>query len=319
MTNLLKFALAGSMLALGATAANAGAIITNGNITLGVNDEGHLNVGGGTPSAGTGTLFVGLRDRNNNEATAPGCLCEGWGVADAVSGETGFANIDGSGGVFGLTLISFASTASTATSVVETPSMRITHSFGPSSVVELYRVDVSIENISTNDIGDLRYRRTMDWDIEPTAFNEYSTINSGPVGFFIGGNNNGFCSSDPLSPCNGASAPFIDLGPTDHGANFDFSFGTLAAGATRAFTIYYGAADTEAAALVAQFAEGIGLYSWGQVNFDPAGRGSPGTSTFIFGFGGVGAPPPPPVPAPATIVLFGLGLAGLGLARRRRA
>ncbi|MCX7594124.1 MAG: hypothetical protein N2235_10250, partial [Fischerella sp.] len=63
------------------------AIISNGTIQLGVNQEGHLNVPGGTPSSGSGTTSVGLRFLPTNaDGTAPGCLCEGWGVADAESG-----------------------------------------------------------------------------------------------------------------------------------------------------------------------------------------------------------------------------------------
>src|SRR5439155_8025961 len=70
------------------------AIIDNGVVQLGVHDVGNLNVSGGGPSSGTGTTFVGLRYLPTGaEATAPGCLCEGWGVADAISRVAGFANV----------------------------------------------------------------------------------------------------------------------------------------------------------------------------------------------------------------------------------
>lgn len=78
-----------------ATGEHSSAIISNGLIQLGVNDQGHLNVLGGTPSSGSGTTYVGLRFLPTNaEAIAPGCLCEGWGAADALTGTSGFANID---------------------------------------------------------------------------------------------------------------------------------------------------------------------------------------------------------------------------------
>ncbi len=55
----------------------SGAIISNGLIQLGVNEQGHLNVPGGTRSSGSGTTYVGLRFLPTNaEAIAPGCLCE---------------------------------------------------------------------------------------------------------------------------------------------------------------------------------------------------------------------------------------------------
>jgi hypothetical protein len=68
----------------------AQAIIGNGVVRLGVNREGHLNVGGGTPSSGTGTTVVGLRFvPTNAEATSAGCPCEGWGVGDGLRGIMG--------------------------------------------------------------------------------------------------------------------------------------------------------------------------------------------------------------------------------------
>src|SRR5687767_16027585 len=70
------------------------AIISNGTVQLGVFDEGHLNAPGGTPSSGSGTTNVGVRYLPTGaEATAPGCLCEGWGAADAISGVTGHADV----------------------------------------------------------------------------------------------------------------------------------------------------------------------------------------------------------------------------------
>ena len=73
-------------------AAAPGVCIDNGTIRLGINPQGHLNVQGGDPSLG-GVSAVGLRYvPTNAEATAPGCLCEGWGAADATTGTTGYAN-----------------------------------------------------------------------------------------------------------------------------------------------------------------------------------------------------------------------------------
>ncbi|WP_448582746.1 hypothetical protein [Thermaurantiacus sp.] len=87
----LKLLVAAGALALGMTGANAAVIITNGTIGLGVNAAGHLNLFGGPdipPSAG-GTDAYGLRDlRTGFESTAPGCLCEGWGVSNGLSGWT---------------------------------------------------------------------------------------------------------------------------------------------------------------------------------------------------------------------------------------
>ena len=80
---------------------DSGAVISNGTVQLGVNDRGDLNydcVGAGDtrcpgPSAGNGSSNVGLRYVPLNlDAISPGCACEGWGLADAGSGLTGYAN-----------------------------------------------------------------------------------------------------------------------------------------------------------------------------------------------------------------------------------
>lgn len=290
-----------------------GALISNGTVQLGVHPEGHLNIPGGTPSSGTSsTTVVGLRYvPTNGEATAPGCLCEGWGVADASTGIFGNASED-TGGVDNLTVISFDHTPTTATSVVEVGStFRVTHDYFPSPATpNLYQVDVTIENISGGMIGDLRYTRGMDWDISPNTFSEFSTIQGAVAATnVILANNNGFNDVNPLAFHGdiGFSGDFVDAGPLDHGAHFDFGFGSLDVGESFSFTTFYGAAGTESAANAALGAVGAEVFSYGQANcsdcasWEPLpGNGHPtgmdgATSgrphTFIFAFEGVGGAP----------------------------
>ena len=316
----------GTVLTLGlASNANAAAFITNGTIQLGVDDFGQLNVVGGTPSSG-GVTTVGLRYLPTNaEATAAGCLCEGWGVADATSGITGYANNNSGSG--GLSLLSFTSTADTATSVVDVSGLfKVTHNYAPSAnTANLYETTVTIENISANTVNNLLYRRVIDWDIEPTAFNEYVTI-AGTTGAtnVAFASDDGFASSNPL---NGASSILftgdaVDSGPDDHGALFDFDFGQLEAGKTFQFTTFYGAAANESDALAALGSVGAEVYSLGQSSV--AGGETIGEpNTFIFGFAGVGGtpvPPSEPVPEPASmlgILAFG-ALGGKKLLKRKQ-
>lgn len=215
-----------------------GAIISNGTVQLGVNQEGHLNVPGGTPSSQTGTTTVGIRYvPTNADSVSPGCECEGWGAADATSGTTGYANVSADG-VVGLTLLSFTSTATTAASTVQIGTrLKVTHDFRPTPLTpRLYEVTVTVENISASDV-DLRYRRVMDWDIEPTAFSEFVTTVTGPGAAVAYNNNDGFTTANPLG-ANTSGDPgvlplltgsFTDQGPRDHGAPFRLPPGHLTA------------------------------------------------------------------------------------------
>ncbi|WCL55354.1 PEPxxWA-CTERM sorting domain-containing protein [Gimibacter soli] len=307
------------------------AIIDNGTIQMGVDTMGQLNVRGGDPSPVTGTTYVGLRYMpTGNESTSHGCLCEGWGVADASTGMTGSAN--NAYGTFGLSLSSFSSTASTATSVVTLTSglqqLTVTHYFSPSATSSLYSVNVKIENTGTADVGDLRYRRVFDWDVEPTTFTEYSTVETGTASAVLFSSNDGFASANPLAGPSGTPGDFTDFGAYDHGALFDFGFGSLLSGESYSFDIFYGAAGTEAAALAALGVVGAEVYSFGQAANDPGGLGLPTasgdpTNTFIFAFAGVGGdvivpPPTGGIPEPATWLMMIMGFGLVGMATRRR-
>ncbi|SET02591.1 hypothetical protein [Oceanicella actignis] len=347
-----SFALGAIASVMFAGAASASAIITNGSVTLGVDDFGQLNIPG-PPSRHDGTASVGLRHAATGlEATSHGCLCEGWGVGIADGGGIRIASgrANNNYGVSNLSAVSFMSTASTATSVVElrddsdtTSLLRITHAFGPAAETsDLYRVNVTIENISGAAIADLRYTRTFDWDIEPDTFSEVVThAGVATTPSVLVAVDNGFVNSDPFAggrteQVAGGTGDFVDLGPSDHGSNFDFGFGMLAAGDSFAFDIFYGATRTETAALAALGEVGAELYSLGQPGCDPTGTGTGtgcaygddlATATFIFGFAGVGGsiiiPDPTPggvvpLPAAAWLLLTGIGALGAGGAMRRR-
>lgn len=313
--------------------AASAAIIDNGTIQLGVDQFGQLNVPGGDPSPVSGTTHVGVRYMpTGNESTAHGCICEGWGVGIGETRISGSANNDF--GVRGLSLVEFSSTASTATSVVTLngSDLRITHHFAPAAETDnLYTVNVKIENTGATDIADLRYTRTFDWDIEPTAFSEYVThwgVATTPS--VLRAVDNGFVDSDPFASrsniCS-AGGDFVNAGPCDNGSNFDFGFGALKAGEAYQFDIFYGAALTEARALDALGSVGAELYSLGKSGLDPDGLGVDGANTFIFAFKGVGGtvvvppPEPSPIPLPATglLLLGGFGALGAMRARRRAA
>ena len=244
---------------------------------MGINPEGSLNVPGGiltfpTSGAKSGKI-VGLRyifpDGSEGESTSYGCECEGWGAG--ADGESLFFNKHYGNSPH--TLVNFSSTSDTAVSTVlsEHGYLQVTHDFHPSSTTDnLYEITVTLENKNDAAFSDVIYRRNMDWDIFPTPFSECVTIQPDPstVRSLVSASNNGFGTSDPYIVNDGISAPFTDFGPLDHGARFDFNFGSLEAGELIQFNIYYGAAETEGAAEVALVSVSAEVYSFGKSSSD---------------------------------------------------
>ena len=304
-------------------AIDAASVITNGTVSLGVNPEGNLIV----DSARIGLTY----NPTGGEALYPGCNCEGWGAGDDVTKDFGKA-----GEAFGnanITVESFTATADSALSVViindDGDLFRVTHDYFPSSSPNLYQVDVTIENLRASDTT-VHYRRAMDWDVPPTEFDELVTLITNGATKVIFSSDNGFADGNPFVA--GGSILFTgeatDSGPTDHGALFDFNFGTASAsGGTVDFTIFYGAAANQAEALAALGTVGAEVYSLGKANPSDPSVGVDGSpNTFIFGFAGVGGTvigtsgPHVPVPSLGTL---GLGIMALllgffGIRRMRR-
>ena len=326
--------LLGAALILAGTA-QAAAILTHtsGQVKIGVDDFAQLNIPGGVASV-TGETLVGVRylptpGGAEFEVTSHGCLCEGWGVAYDGS-VSGFANnATGIGGLVDVGGGAVSGDGTTVTVVSDATNLRVTHEFRSSTATDkLYEVVVTIEAFA-GAATDVTYRRTMDWDTDPTPFNEFVTIGgTAAASAVLSATNNGFCVSDPLVACTelfaGGTGDFTDLGPSDHGANFDFGFGDLGVEESVSFSIYYGGADNVADAFAVMAAQGIEVFSLGRSGTDVDGDGFNDitgalTPTYIFGFKGVGGVPVPPVPEPATVTLLGLGLLAIGLGRKRRA
>jgi len=300
-SRLLGTALAVALGGAYAQHANAGAVIFNNvdpalaTVALGVNDLGHLNFSSpifSTVNAGATGLAARFGDGQFYDATAPGCLCEGWGLALKFDGidVSGFANeASGTGGLNG-GLFGSTNIAATSTTSLSAAPVSITHAYGISLASGVFQGNVTITNNGASTIQDVVYRRVMDWDVPPTEFDEYVS-HYGVVANLeaAGGNvryasNNGFADSNPLvgagyidvgdGAVNPVNTDFEDLGYEDHGSVFDFAFGDLAPGESRSFNIFYGAAANEAAANEAIRVLNPNVWSFGQSTLNlPGGEG----------------------------------------------
>ncbi len=133
-------------LSVASTSAMAGAIIKYGDTYLGVNNEGQLNISANSeldsddnpllipaglvlPAEGSQffgeeaeDIIFGLYRNGVGDATSPGCVCEGWGVAATLTDGSGNRIAGGAnedfGGAFGISGGEFGATSSTATSTV---------------------------------------------------------------------------------------------------------------------------------------------------------------------------------------------------------
>ena len=287
-------------------------VSANRTIALGVNKHGHLNTftGGIATNAyrnATGLAYKWPTDSKWRDATSPGCLCEGWGVSG--NGYVGRAAV-ATGGIYGLTLDSFEPSIANIKSVTKmgptgswrstTPIkdseiLQITHDYGPASEAQhtLFQGLVTISNISDKKVTNVRYRRTMDWDIPLTEFWEYvshggvrESLAASKSPKLIQSCDNGFETPNPLGGCwpfdrGTKNSDFNHSGPRDHGSSFTFQFPDLKCGESVSFMIYYGVANTRAKALEAVEAVGAEVYSLG------ASGASRDGITFIFAFKGV--------------------------------
>lgn len=309
-------ALLTSAVLLGAPAALATpATLDTGLVQMGVADNGGLGA--------NGVGFVGP----NGDAIIRGCLCEGWGAA--AGGVSGY--------VYGLSPFNITSATLTTTTasgpglsaqsvVTLANGLMVTQTYSSAAGGKLFKVNIVLTNTTAGTLTDVRYARTLDWDVAPGFFiDNYTTVNGGalPVGpghTVMNTSTDPFAVPDPMVfRTQDANTNVVDV-HGDDGGYFVFGFGDLAAGGTTSFDTYIGADTTVSGLLAALGGAGVEAYSY--TTGDALGTDGHFAPAFGYGFAGLGLPPVPigvPEPGSLSMLLIGLSLlGGLEVYRRKR-
>ena len=290
-------------------------IVADQKIALGILPQGHMgsrspNIAANASVTGIVFKFTGGVAQGHTsgwrDATTPGCRCEGWGAGGKDTFGSNFhgrANIS-SGGISNITVKSFVKEATSLVSTVwinnsrGDPVLEVIHRFGPAAIEPdtLFQGLVTITNIGSSTIEDVRYTRAMDWDIPPTEYSELvtivgvaSSVASATTPKVHDSGNNGFMVPNPFSGHVGANRKkdVHQAGPSDHGFVSTFKLGDLICGEAHTFMIYYGAAVDAATVKAAFISEDVPLYSIGEPNNKALKASASGrtTSTVAYGFG----------------------------------
>jgi type IV pilus assembly protein PilY1 len=293
-------------------------VIDTGTVRMGLFDSGGL---GGT-GVGLQSTFLPVGD---NDAITPGCLCEGWGASAGTASGWTYGGVNSGVSSANLTITTASGPGLSAQSIVTLANgLQVTHDYSYAAGGLLFKVQVTLTNTTAASVSDVRYARTLDWDVPPGHFDDdfttiYGGTPTGPGGAVLHTSTNPFAAPDPLLfRAQNADTNVVDA-PGDLGGYFVLGFGDLAAGDSTTFDTYIGAGRTTGELLGAFASVGIEAftYTWDGIGFNNPGP-SPNGVTYGWGFSGLGLPPVFETPTPGSLALVGIALLGLSATRRRQ-
>jgi len=310
MTKLSKLALmlaTASTVAVCATAASAAGTITSAGYTAGINDQGELF---------NSNPYIGLQNPAGSDYISPGTPRDSWGVA-VVGGGAAHADEFQFGTNVGASTYTQLTASSAMTSTDSGIGVQVNQTFtffAPNIV--------SIQEVVTNNTGvaaDILFGRDVDFDVDPTAFNENTTGPLGANASVIQASYYGFENPDPNVPFSFDCTLSCNV-TGDLGAGIHLDLGVIGAGESSTFAFYYGinAPGQTLNQLFAQ-AQGEGLtYLIGTQSSENGQYPNLGAGSAILGVSDLGTIAHSGTPEPATWGLMLMGFGGLGALLRRR-
>jgi len=301
LSKWVAFAAAAAAWGLDAPRADAAVITSGGGYRVGITTDGNLydlgaNIGFRRPGDGYDPI-------------QPGTPREGYGVsAGAISGV---ADPFGFGTTLTLVSSSFGANSGTVTTALSgLLSITQDYSFLADNVLLIRNTVTNVSGLSQA----VLYRRAVDFDVAPTQFAEISNVDPTSSNPFIA-SYYGFESADPLTPYSNPTTGGT-FGPADLGGAYDVDLGTLAAGASSTFDVFY-AVNTPGQSFTALQGQVAGLGATFEITNYSSDTGH--VNSAILAFGSADASP---VPVPPTVVMTLIGmstLGGFGWMRRKAA
>jgi hypothetical protein len=297
------FAAAAVVSVLACADAATAAVISDGTgaFSVGVAENGQLYDGA-----------VGFsRNADGFDPISPGTPHDSWGVS-IMGGDAAYADQFGLfGGSYNLgdspSLVAGANSATA--SAITGLGLTVVQNYSFVGGGNILKIDTLVTNTTDSALSAL-FQRDVDFDIPSTAFDETIIGGFGSASGIVDSSYYGFEFADPNQPYLASGLGGCDI-QGDLGAGIKIDLGSIASGATRRFSYFYGLNLTGDSLddLVAQgHAVGASYIVAATSSENPGGSGA--NSAFIGVSGGV--------PEPAAWAMMILGFFGLGSAIRRR-